>query len=218
MALIQCPECNKEISDKVKSCPQCGYPLVEETKPISPQPSIKQTPPISTPPQVPKKKKRGCLISAILLFIFACGMGFGIYQITQNPEKYQEGGNVEIVFDASQYSYITKDELIEKLGEPTGIYDTIYTYAEMEFTVSNDVVTKFKYLPNEPVSYKNQDDIFYMFGVNPNKDNIKKVVDTNITYKFHSVSDDVYEFEVHGVNEDEKTFDIVFINFQESFN
>lgn len=30
MALINCPECRKEISDKVKSCPQCGYPLVDE--------------------------------------------------------------------------------------------------------------------------------------------------------------------------------------------
>lgn len=27
MALIKCPECEKEISDKVKSCPQCGYPI-----------------------------------------------------------------------------------------------------------------------------------------------------------------------------------------------
>lgn len=27
MALINCPECNKEISDKAMSCPNCGYPL-----------------------------------------------------------------------------------------------------------------------------------------------------------------------------------------------
>jgi len=27
MALIYCPECNKEISDKAKSCPRCGYPI-----------------------------------------------------------------------------------------------------------------------------------------------------------------------------------------------
>ena len=26
MALIQCKECSKEISDKAKSCPQCGAP------------------------------------------------------------------------------------------------------------------------------------------------------------------------------------------------
>lgn len=27
MALIKCPECGKEISDKAGSCPNCGYPL-----------------------------------------------------------------------------------------------------------------------------------------------------------------------------------------------
>jgi len=27
MALINCPECNKEVSDKAVSCPNCGYPM-----------------------------------------------------------------------------------------------------------------------------------------------------------------------------------------------
>lgn len=27
MALINCPECHKSISDKANSCPNCGYPL-----------------------------------------------------------------------------------------------------------------------------------------------------------------------------------------------
>lgn len=27
MALIKCPECGKEISDKAISCPGCGYPI-----------------------------------------------------------------------------------------------------------------------------------------------------------------------------------------------
>ena len=27
MALIQCPNCNKDISDKATKCPQCGYKL-----------------------------------------------------------------------------------------------------------------------------------------------------------------------------------------------
>ena len=35
MALIKCPECNKEISDKASSCPHCGYPLEKkETKKV----------------------------------------------------------------------------------------------------------------------------------------------------------------------------------------
>ena len=30
MALIKCPECNKEISDKATACSNCGFPLNEE--------------------------------------------------------------------------------------------------------------------------------------------------------------------------------------------
>lgn len=32
MSLIKCPECNKEISDKAKTCPNCGYPINSNTK------------------------------------------------------------------------------------------------------------------------------------------------------------------------------------------
>lgn len=32
MALIKCPECSKEISDKASSCPNCGCPLSEIIK------------------------------------------------------------------------------------------------------------------------------------------------------------------------------------------
>lgn len=38
MALVKCPECNKEISDQAKYCPSCGYRLksmsVEDKKSI----------------------------------------------------------------------------------------------------------------------------------------------------------------------------------------
>ena len=29
MALIRCPECQREVSDKASACPSCGYPLRE---------------------------------------------------------------------------------------------------------------------------------------------------------------------------------------------
>lgn len=32
MALINCPECNKEISDLVNKCPNCGYPIKKKRK------------------------------------------------------------------------------------------------------------------------------------------------------------------------------------------
>lgn len=34
MALINCPECKIEISDKVKACPNCGFPLQEESNEV----------------------------------------------------------------------------------------------------------------------------------------------------------------------------------------
>lgn len=30
MALINCPECNNEISDKAVSCPKCAFPINEQ--------------------------------------------------------------------------------------------------------------------------------------------------------------------------------------------
>jgi hypothetical protein len=30
MALISCPECEKEISDKASSCPSCGVPISDD--------------------------------------------------------------------------------------------------------------------------------------------------------------------------------------------
>lgn len=32
MALISCPECSREISDKAASCPYCGVPLIQKPK------------------------------------------------------------------------------------------------------------------------------------------------------------------------------------------
>jgi uncharacterized OB-fold protein len=30
MALVKCPECSSEVSDKAESCPKCGFPLAKE--------------------------------------------------------------------------------------------------------------------------------------------------------------------------------------------
>ena len=45
MALIQCPECGAQISDKALSCPRCGYPIPSAEKPRkSPRTSAKRHP------------------------------------------------------------------------------------------------------------------------------------------------------------------------------
>lgn len=42
MSLIKCPECEKEISDKAKACPNCAYPIAEETEVKAPEAVIEK--------------------------------------------------------------------------------------------------------------------------------------------------------------------------------
>lgn len=68
MSLIQCPECDREISDQAISCPQCGYSLREENIQVSTAPGK----PIELE-FTSKKWKRVILVSwlvIILGFIF----------------------------------------------------------------------------------------------------------------------------------------------------
>ena len=59
MALIQCPECNKEVSDQSKTCPHCGFQL----KGMS----------------YDDKKKAGKLAGKVFLVVLAIAIFVGIY-------------------------------------------------------------------------------------------------------------------------------------------
>ena len=37
MALINCPECNKQVSDNAKSCPDCGFPIRDYVDGLRPE-------------------------------------------------------------------------------------------------------------------------------------------------------------------------------------
>jgi len=77
MALIQCPECGKEISDKVTACPHCGYPLAEQPQPASPQPV--EVTGINLSAKNPKKSKKILVCAVIIVFVIAAvGIGFTV--------------------------------------------------------------------------------------------------------------------------------------------
>lgn len=61
MALINCPECQKEISDKVKACPHCGYPFDAKPQQVEIT-SVKLNKNIS-----PEKKKKRRIISIVAI-------------------------------------------------------------------------------------------------------------------------------------------------------
>ncbi|MFW6129686.1 MAG: hypothetical protein ACOC56_00790 [Atribacterota bacterium] len=41
MALINCPECKRKVSDKAESCPRCGYPIIKYSKNIQEESKVK---------------------------------------------------------------------------------------------------------------------------------------------------------------------------------
>lgn len=82
MALITCPECEKEVSDKVKTCPHCGYPMsqeAEQAKPSAPQ----QVEVVSVKVDTQKPKKVLIGIVAAIALIATCAF----VVVTMNQKK-----------------------------------------------------------------------------------------------------------------------------------
>ena len=71
MALIQCPECGKEISDKVKACPFCGYPMEEDAG--APQPVAVTSISIQSDPAKRKKLITGVIAAVVVIIIAIAG-------------------------------------------------------------------------------------------------------------------------------------------------
>lgn len=72
MALMQCPECGHEVSDKAENCPHCGCP-------ISPSPSVHESQPVHITDiklsGSPKTRKKAILISISSLCLLAVVVG-----------------------------------------------------------------------------------------------------------------------------------------------
>lgn len=81
MALIQCPECNKEISDKVKTCPHCGFPFGDKT---DGQGNVQQVEiaSVNISPKDPAKTRK-IAIGAISVFAILA-LAFAIFSIIKS--------------------------------------------------------------------------------------------------------------------------------------
>lgn len=83
MALITCPECGKEISDRVKACPHCGYPLVEEPQQEQPASAPQQVEVVSV--KVDSKKSKKIIVGAIIAIVLIAICALAV--ITMNRQK-----------------------------------------------------------------------------------------------------------------------------------
>ena len=80
MAIISCPECKNEISDKAKSCPHCGFPLKSE--------KTKDNEETTQTIQLTKKKYK---IQQIFMFLLAVVGLILVFRGCVNDERATEG-------------------------------------------------------------------------------------------------------------------------------
>lgn len=177
------------------------------------------------------KKKKGCLVTVLIVIgLFSFGLIFGITQIIKNPEKYTTSSNtvskVDMIIDVTQFSRITEDELIKIMGKPSDIekwnykisetrqYPTItYTYNKnkmtYEFIIIEGKVVRFTINSEDAkIPFKNNQEVFPMFGITPS-DNLKKIVDTGYAFRYHLVSDKIAEVLVLDIDKENKSFGII---------
>jgi hypothetical protein len=70
MALIRCPECDSEVSDKAQTCPRCAFPIAQQLQaPLSAD---------NRPIEVELTSKRLKMQEALAVLLVLLGMGTGV--------------------------------------------------------------------------------------------------------------------------------------------
>lgn len=119
MALITCPECNHQVSDRAASCPHCGYPFAVEESNVMITPINTESNPecrVEVAPSSPNKK-RIILISvicAVILAIIGSVIALIVIKDKQDEARQQELARQE---ELAKKEAEARTEYIENLNE-----------------------------------------------------------------------------------------------------
>ena len=97
MALIICPECRKEISDRASACPNCGCPISSNAEPNNATTTALRS------ATVPAKKSRKLI--AIIAIVLVVAIGIGVYVLMFTPKAKLNRAYVDAVklYNSGQY-------------------------------------------------------------------------------------------------------------------
>ena len=126
MALIKCPECGKELSDKARTCVQCGYVLNDDNN--TPEQSNTMEQSSTTEKTNATNKKKGVLVIAIACMVLVAA--FVVIMLVRSDKS----GNT----DNSGKSEETTEELTIS-PEVEGLIKSIDSIGEVSFA-SQDVI------------------------------------------------------------------------------
>lgn len=107
MALIDCPECAKQVSDQSVNCPNCGFPI---KSPLTPPPFTTSSPPPFTTSEnstAPASSKKKSFIINTILIIFGSWLVYsfitsGFFDSPAVTDAVSENAPIDIEATASQ--------------------------------------------------------------------------------------------------------------------
>jgi hypothetical protein len=209
LALIRCPECKQKISSDCVECPKCGANIERAFRRL--------------------QASGWLMLKVVLVFIFIC------YVLAFLNKKEV---TVSFIEDVNQYSHISSEELISKLGEPVskeiwtnktskGDFEVeTYSYEKdsnhYEFIVAHNTVVRLKIYSNK--TWNNEGDLFFyknkkkipsLFGVEISKD--ATIENENRYYKATSVSNTIATFDVQDIRPINDTFASVEVTYNDSY-
>lgn len=123
MAIINCPECNKEISDLAQHCPHCGYPINQKTDNNNIENNKTSNSDFNPIREKTIKNKTTKIIICVVALLIATGLLFGnhadkyeqqaidctetLISIMKDPSSVRLEDNVLVIYDQTDcYVYI----------------------------------------------------------------------------------------------------------------
>ena len=117
MAMIKCPECGRDISDRAEKCPQCGYPIQEKTQGTDEESTVNENKSdtnienekpgeVTIPSDCNPKKKKIAIIGAAACVAFAAiiGIALGSNALTSKVKVDDISINKWRLTDSTKYS------------------------------------------------------------------------------------------------------------------
>jgi hypothetical protein len=108
MALISCPECNKQVSEKAPQCPHCGVPIATVTGKQEPKPgdggssSRVQKSFRLTKPTGGIGKAIGGLLSVVVAFVAVIGIKSCVNEATNRAEEQKRNEAIKRQLDENK--------------------------------------------------------------------------------------------------------------------
>ena len=111
MALIQCSECGKEISDQIAACPHCGYPVQKQTDENKGKNKKKLLLPVII----------AGIILVLIAIIFICYKFVykGSFEVSQSKDSIELGTGVDLV----KYIEFDPEKILEVKVADDGNFD-----------------------------------------------------------------------------------------------